>query len=154
MHNKTKKAKKTKAISDDFIIKEVPFLSALIIRMFFKYKLNIFISPPFQLMLSLPQVEACAVGLHEGSRLLAFVVASASDHQKAASPSLSVHQRAEQTPSSLPSSVKHPPEESAGADGDLKKLVQSQLSLLLPAHSVPDTLVLVPALCLTAHGEY
>uniref|UniRef100_A0A3Q4G5B4 Aminoadipate-semialdehyde dehydrogenase n=1 Tax=Neolamprologus brichardi TaxID=32507 RepID=A0A3Q4G5B4_NEOBR len=69
-----------------------------------------------QVLLSLPQVEACAVGLHQGFRLLAFVV-------------------------------------SGGADGDLKKLILSQLSLLLPAHSVPDTLVLVPALCLTAHGK-
>uniref|UniRef100_A0A3B4FTB5 Aminoadipate-semialdehyde dehydrogenase n=1 Tax=Pundamilia nyererei TaxID=303518 RepID=A0A3B4FTB5_9CICH len=79
-----------------------------------------------QVLLSLPQVEACAVGLHQGFRLLAFVVASTSGHQKA---------------------------ESGGADGDLKKLILSQLSLLLPAHSVPDTLVLVPALCLTAHGK-
>ncbi|XP_030583289.1 beta-alanine-activating enzyme isoform X2 [Archocentrus centrarchus] len=115
-----------------------------------------------QLMLSLPQVEACAVCLHKGFRLLAFAVASTSGHQKAASTSLSVRQRAEQIPSSfafgeraenLPSSVKHPLDESAGADGDLKKLVLSRLSLLLPAHSVPDTLVLVPALCLTAHGK-
>uniref|UniRef100_A0A669EAC6 Aminoadipate-semialdehyde dehydrogenase n=1 Tax=Oreochromis niloticus TaxID=8128 RepID=A0A669EAC6_ORENI len=63
-----------------------------------------------QVLLSLPQVEACAVGLHQGFRLLAFVMASTSGHQKA-------------------------------------------LSLLLPAHSVPDTLVLVPTLCLTAHGK-
>lgn len=100
------------------------------------------------------------MGLHQGFRLLAFVVASTSGHQKAASTSASVQQRAEQIPSAcafgehaenLPSSVNPPLE--GGADGDLKKLILSQLSLLLPAHSVPDTLVLVPALCLTAHGE-
>uniref|UniRef100_I3J472 Aminoadipate-semialdehyde dehydrogenase n=1 Tax=Oreochromis niloticus TaxID=8128 RepID=I3J472_ORENI len=79
-----------------------------------------------QVLLSLPQVEACAVGLHQGFRLLAFVMASTSGHQKAASTSASVQQR---------------------------KLILSQLSLLLPAHSVPDTLVLVPTLCLTAHGK-
>lgn len=107
-------------------------------------------------------MEACAVGLHQGFRLLAFVMASTSGHQKAASTSASVQQRAEQIPSACafgehaenqPSSVSPPLEESGGADGDLKKLILSQLSLLLPAHSVPDTLVLVPTLCLTAHGE-
>uniref|UniRef100_A0A3Q1ALR7 Carrier domain-containing protein n=1 Tax=Amphiprion ocellaris TaxID=80972 RepID=A0A3Q1ALR7_AMPOC len=35
----------------------------------------------------------------------------------------------------------------------LKRVILSQLSLLLPPHSVPDTLVLVPALCLTPHGK-
>uniref|UniRef100_A0A3Q3JDU7 AMP-dependent synthetase/ligase domain-containing protein n=1 Tax=Monopterus albus TaxID=43700 RepID=A0A3Q3JDU7_MONAL len=61
----------------------------------------------------LPQVEACAVGLCEGSRLLAFVVASTSGDQK----------------------------------------ILKQLSLLLPSYSVPDTLILIPALSLTPHGE-
>uniref|UniRef100_H2UT81 Aminoadipate-semialdehyde dehydrogenase n=1 Tax=Takifugu rubripes TaxID=31033 RepID=H2UT81_TAKRU len=59
-----------------------------------------------QLMLRLPQVEACAVALQEGFRLLAFVV-----------------------------------------------LVLNQLSLLLPSYSVPDALLLVPALPLTPHGK-
>ncbi|XP_069555329.1 beta-alanine-activating enzyme [Brachyistius frenatus] len=113
-----------------------------------------------QLLLSLPQVEACAVGLHEGFRLLAFVVASASGDQKAASTSSSVQQHVEQTPSAdaehqenPPSSVKRHLEETGGADGDLKRLMLRQLSLLLPAHSVPDTLVLVSALSLTPHGK-
>ncbi|XP_023127577.2 beta-alanine-activating enzyme isoform X2 [Amphiprion ocellaris] len=112
-----------------------------------------------QLMLSLPQVEACAVGLYEDVRLLAFIVASTSGDHAAASTSSSVQQRAEQTPSALserqekpPSSTEHHLDEN-GADRHLKRVILSQLSLLLPPHSVPDTLVLVPALCLTPHGK-
>ncbi|XP_012721863.2 beta-alanine-activating enzyme [Fundulus heteroclitus] len=81
-----------------------------------------------QLILSLPRVEACAVGLHEGVRLLAFVVASTSearDHQG----------------------------EADGADGDLQRSVLKQLSPLVPSHCIPDTVVLVPALSLTPHGK-
>lgn len=114
-----------------------------------------------QLIMSLPQVEACAVGLYEGSRLLAFVVASTSGDQRAASPLPSVQQHVDKSPSTfprhqeedLPSPVKLHQEETSGADGDLSRLIVNQLSLLLPSHSVPDTLVLVPALCLTPHGE-
>ncbi|XP_038563233.1 beta-alanine-activating enzyme [Micropterus salmoides] len=108
------------------------------------------------LILSLPQVEACAVGLYEGLRLLAYVVASTSGDQKSASPLASV----EQTPSAsaehrehLPSSVKPHRGATHGADENLSRLILNQLSLLLPSHSVPDTLVLVPALCLTPHGK-
>lgn len=110
-----------------------------------------------QLILSLPQVEACAVGLYEGLRLLAYVVASTSGDQKSASPLASV----EQTPSAsaehrehLPSSVKPHRGATHGADENLSRLILNQLSLLLPSHSIPDTLVLVPALCLTPHGEH
>lgn len=104
-----------------------------------------------QLMLSLPQVEACAVGLYEGVRLLAFVVTSTFGEQRAASPLTSVQKHVEQT--DLHSPVTHHQEEAGGADGDLSRLILSQLSLLLPSHSVPDTLVLVSALCQTPHGE-
>ncbi|XP_051233307.1 beta-alanine-activating enzyme isoform X1 [Dicentrarchus labrax] len=111
-----------------------------------------------QLILSLPQVEACAVGLHEGIRLLAFVVASTSGDQKAASPLTSVQKHVERTASAehredLLSSGKQHQGEAGGADGDLSRLIRNQLSLLLPSYSVPDALVLVPALCLTPHGK-
>ncbi|XP_040896908.1 beta-alanine-activating enzyme [Toxotes jaculatrix] len=113
-----------------------------------------------QLIVSLPQVEACAVGLYKGFRLLAFVVASTSGDQRAASPLPSVQQHVEKSPSALaqhqedlPSPVKHHGEETSGADRSLRRLIVDQLSLLLPSHSVPDTLVLVPALCLTPHGK-
>lgn len=104
-------------------------------------------------------MEACAVGLHEGSRLLAFVVTSTSGDQKADSPLTSVQQHAERTPAAErredhPSSARRHQEETDGADGDLSRLVLSQLSTLLPSHSVPDALVPVPALCLTPHGEH
>lgn len=82
----------------------------------------------FQLILSLPQVEACAVGLCKESRLLAFVVASASE-------------------------VRHRQGEPEGAGRDLQRLILKQLSVLVSAHCIPDALVLVPALSLTPHGE-
>ncbi|XP_071343014.1 beta-alanine-activating enzyme [Trachinotus anak] len=113
-----------------------------------------------QLIVSLPQVEACAVGLYEGFRLLAFVVASTSEDQRAASPLPSVQWRVEKSPAALaqhqddlPSPEKHHQEDTGCADRDLCRLIVKQLSLLLPSYSVPDTLLLVPALCLTPHGK-
>ncbi|TDH08198.1 hypothetical protein EPR50_G00094710 [Perca flavescens] len=107
-----------------------------------------------QLILSLPQVEACAVALHQAFRLLAFVVASTSGEQTAASPLTSAPKHADQTASA---SAERPVEprrgETGDKDGDLSRLIQHQLSLLLPPYSVPDALVLVPALCLTPHGK-
>ncbi|TNN40020.1 Acyl-CoA synthetase family member 4 [Liparis tanakae] len=82
-----------------------------------------------QLISSLPEVEVCAVALHGGQRLLAFVVASAAERGEVVRPSA-------------------PP-----PDGDLRRLILNRLSLLLPSHSVPDTLVLVPALSMTPHGK-
>lgn len=81
--------------------------------------------------------------LHGNSRLFAFIVAAAPADPTAASRLPSVRgglERAEQ-------------EETGGADRDPRRPILSQLSLLLPSHSVPDTLVLVPALPQTAHGE-
>ncbi|KAJ4943167.1 hypothetical protein JOQ06_005672 [Pogonophryne albipinna] len=113
-----------------------------------------------QLILGLPQVEACAVALFEATRLLAFVVPSTSGDQKEASPLTSAQKHPEQTPSASaelqehpPSAVSHHQGETGGADGDLRRLILNQLSLLLPSHSVPDMLVQVPALCLTPHGK-
>ncbi len=99
------------------------------------------------------------MGLHEGSRLLAFVVASTSGDQKAAPPLTSVQKRVEQTASAehlkdLAFSGNHHQGETGGADRDLSRLILSQLSLLLPSYSVPDALVQVPALYLTRHGEH
>nr|XP_020459007.1 acyl-CoA synthetase family member 4 [Monopterus albus] len=113
-----------------------------------------------QLILSLPQVEACAVGLCEGSRLLAFVVASTSGDQKVASPVPSVQQRVEQTASAsaehqedLPAFITHHQVDLGSEGGDLRRQILKQLSLLLPSYSVPDTLILIPALSLTPHGK-
>ncbi|XP_071371684.1 beta-alanine-activating enzyme [Centroberyx affinis] len=112
-----------------------------------------------QVVMSLPQVESCAVGLYEGFRLVAFVVASTSGDQQAASPFPSVQQHVGQSPSAsadcqedFSSSISHD-EESGATGGDLSRAVLTQLSLLLPSYSIPDTLVLVPALSLSAHGK-
>lgn len=107
-----------------------------------------------QLIVALPQVEACAVGLYNASRLLAFVAASGEQ-------TASAQQREEKSASApsrrqddLPSPVNHGKEEAGGADGDLRRLIMKQLSALLPSYSIPDALVLVPALSLTPHGEH
>ncbi|KAM3875855.1 beta-alanine-activating enzyme [Diretmus argenteus] len=112
-----------------------------------------------QVIMTLPQVESCAVGLHEGFRLVAFVVASTSGDQKAASPFPSVHRHVVQSPAAtaahqedLTSSINHDEKRSASNKG-LNRAVLTQLSLLLPSYSVPDTLVLVPALPLSSHGK-
>ncbi|CAL8256290.1 unnamed protein product [Merluccius merluccius] len=110
-----------------------------------------------QVMMSLPQVDSCAVGLFEGFRLVAFVVVSPSVHQVAATP------RQTEPSLSVPrdhkgdrgSSADLPEDEGGGAAPDrvLRRAVLQQLSLLVPSASIPDSLVLVPALPLTAHGK-
>lgn len=113
------------------------------VNKFLRRRRGINVVPPLlQLILSLPQVEACAVSLYEGSRLLAFVVAFTPAEQTA-------EHRGDPR-----SAAKHHQEETGGADGDLSRLILSRLSQVLPAHSVPDVLVLVPSLCLTPHGEH
>lgn len=93
-----------------------------------------------QLILSLPQVEACAVSLHQGLRLLAFVVPSR-------------NHPAERDHPDLPPPTEEEETERDGTHGELRRLILDQLSLLLPAHSVPDTLLLIPALLFTPHGD-
>lgn len=44
-------------------------------------------------------------------------------------------------------------EEAGGADGHLARLILRQLCATLPTHSVPDVLLMVPALCHTPHGQ-
>ncbi|XP_055779011.1 beta-alanine-activating enzyme isoform X1 [Salvelinus fontinalis] len=95
-----------------------------------------------QVVMSLPQVEACAVGLYEGSRLVTFVVAC----------SISGEQKATHTSSPVEQQVEHR-EETAPSTRGLQKAILHRLSQLLPSHSVPDTLVLVPALPLSSHGK-
>lgn len=106
-----------------------------------------------QLIVGLPQVEACAVCLYEASRLVSFVVASTCGDQRAASPS--EQHLVEETAAAVSplSSVTQLQGRTGGADGDLRRLILKQLSLLLPSHCVPDTVVLVPSLCVTPHGE-
>lgn len=81
------------------------------------------------------------MGLHDGFRLLAFVVPS---------PNQPVQQQSDHPEPPPPADTE---EKTAGADSDLRRLILNQLSLLLPSHSVPDTLLLIPELPLTPHGE-
>lgn len=102
-----------------------------------------------QLICGLPEVEACTVLLHQRSRLLAFVVLSPLVDRAAASSPASVQRQEDQT-----GLLRTPAEATGGADGDPgRHEVLRQLSLLLPAHSVPDAMVVVPALSHTPHGE-
>ncbi|XP_068175474.1 beta-alanine-activating enzyme isoform X2 [Antennarius striatus] len=107
-----------------------------------------------QLILSLPMVEACAVGLYGGLRLLSFVVVSACDDQRPASPLTSTREHVEQPITGEQQEDLSPSvNEMSGTDRDLSKLLRSQLSLRLPSYSVPDTLLVVPDLCMTPHGK-
>uniref|UniRef100_A0A3P8UTR0 Aminoadipate-semialdehyde dehydrogenase n=1 Tax=Cynoglossus semilaevis TaxID=244447 RepID=A0A3P8UTR0_CYNSE len=45
-------------------------------------------------------------------------------------------------------------ENTSSVEADLSRQIMKQVSLLLPSYSVPDAVVLLPALCLTAHGEF
>lgn len=78
------------------------------------------------------------MALQEGLRLLAFCVPSR-------------NQPVQQQQQSDHPGLATPTEQQT--DGDLRRLILNQLSLLLPSYSVPDTLLLVPALPLTPHGE-
>ncbi|XP_074525010.1 beta-alanine-activating enzyme [Halichoeres trimaculatus] len=101
-----------------------------------------------QLIQTLPEVEACAVCLYKASHLLAFVVASTSGEQTSASvQELDGQTQLDQT------RLLSPSEQTQAADRDQSRLILDQLSLLVPAYSVPDVLVLVQALSLTPHGK-
>jgi len=114
-----------------------------------------------QALMSVPLVEACAVGLSEDSRLVAFVVASAaSGDQKATSAFPSVQHQANQRSSApvdshgdLNPSNSHWQEELSTSTRGLRRAIRRSLSRLLPSPSVPDKVVVVPALPLTSHGE-
>ena len=115
----------------------------------------------YQALMSVPLVEACAVGLSEDSRLVAFMVASsASGDQKASSAFPSVQHQANQRSSApvdaqgnLNPSNSHWQEELATSTRSLRRAIRRSLSRLLPSPSVPDKVVVVPALPLTSHGE-
>lgn len=95
-----------------------------------------------QLILTLPEVEACAVDLHD-NRLLAFIVTSSVDYKAARSIVHLVHsgkvrqQRKNEEPTEL----------------DVSGRILQQLSKALPSYSVPDTVVLISQLPLTTHGK-
>ncbi|KAM8890113.1 beta-alanine-activating enzyme [Synchiropus picturatus] len=87
-----------------------------------------------QAIVGLPAVEACAVCLHDGLRLVAFVVTSTSGGH------------------TLAMSVERPDEMDV-AEARERRHILEQLSARLPSYCVPDSLVLVSALPLTSHGK-
>lgn len=91
-------------------------------------------------MESLPQVEAGVVGLHESGRLVAFVVPQIDTK--------TLEHRGNQEEHVF-SSTKDPHVSSRA----LEKEVLQGLSQLVPKHSVPDSILMVPALPLTNHGK-
>ncbi|KAK2863883.1 hypothetical protein Q7C36_003037 [Tachysurus vachellii] len=93
-----------------------------------------------QAMESLPQVEAGVVGLHKSSRLVAFVV-----------PKIDTR-----TMSSEQSSNQEQHTHSFTKDNENLRVemeVRRGLSQHVPNHSIPDTVLLIPALPLTNHGK-
>ncbi|XP_064190072.1 beta-alanine-activating enzyme isoform X2 [Anguilla rostrata] len=88
-----------------------------------------------QVLQSLPQVEVCAVTLCEGHRLVAFVVPSSGD------------------PTPSPRGPTPSPRGHTPSSGELQREILGMLSQLLPPYSIPDTIMLLPALPLTSHGK-
>ncbi|KAM6963032.1 beta-alanine-activating enzyme [Aplochiton taeniatus] len=113
-----------------------------------------------QVVMSLNQVQCCAVGLYEGARLVAFIVPSTSEvpkgtlilpsarHQSDPSTSAS----SDDQESLAPYHTDHRETNDMSNKG-LERAIIQRLSKLLPSYSMPDTLVLVPALPLTSHGK-
>nr|XP_055041777.1 beta-alanine-activating enzyme [Misgurnus anguillicaudatus] len=103
---------------------------------------------------NLPQVEACAVSLSkEDSRLMAFIVL-ASGHLRAPSSSSSeVH--SEHSKESLKDLAAGDVTRNC-TDPEVRVIegeIRQRLTQLLDSHSVPDTLLFIPALPLTSHGK-
>uniref|UniRef100_A0A3B1KH26 Aminoadipate-semialdehyde dehydrogenase n=1 Tax=Astyanax mexicanus TaxID=7994 RepID=A0A3B1KH26_ASTMX len=101
-----------------------------------------------QIAESLPQVDSCVMGLHEGSRLVGFVVPTSL-------PKNSNQQEQHNSRSTGGSTTVHNElsEDTSSASTSLEKEVLQRLSQLLPSHSVPDTVLLVAVLPLTNHGK-
>lgn len=97
---------------------------------------------PCQAMESLPQVESGVVGLHKSSRLVAFVVPKietrTSEH----------HGNQEQHVHGFTKDS----EASRVSSRALEMEVIRGLAQLVPKHSIPDAVLLVPVLPLTNHG--
>lgn len=95
-------------------------------------------------MESLPQVEAGVVGLHKSSRLVAFVVPKIYTRTMSSEHSSNQEQHMH--------SSSNDTENSHVSSRAVEMEVLKGLSQLVPSHSVPDSLLLIPALPLTNHG--
>ncbi|XP_056337435.1 beta-alanine-activating enzyme [Danio aesculapii] len=101
-----------------------------------------------QIIESFPGVEACAVNLSEGDRLLAFIVLT-SGHAGAPLSSEIHHEKHSARPSEVSVSAKASPPSLRVTEGEIRH----QLSQRLSSHSIPDMILFIPALPLTSHGK-
>ncbi|KAG7488869.1 hypothetical protein MATL_G00038990 [Megalops atlanticus] len=99
-----------------------------------------------QMLECLPQVEACAVSLYEGQRLLAFVVPASPSRDLQRDPSSSDPAPSSSDPTPSSNDLAPPPR-------SLQTEILGRLSQLLPSHGIPDTILLVLALPLSSHGK-
>ncbi|XP_058235150.1 beta-alanine-activating enzyme isoform X2 [Hemibagrus wyckioides] len=98
-----------------------------------------------QAMESLPQVEAGVVGLHKSSRLVAFVVPKIYTRTLSSEHSSNQEQHMHSSTNNT--------ENSHVSSRAVEMEVLKGLSQLVPSHSIPDSLLLIPALPLTNHGK-
>ncbi|KAK3516500.1 hypothetical protein QTP70_019881 [Hemibagrus guttatus] len=99
-----------------------------------------------QAMENLPQVEVGVVGLHKSSRLVAFVVPKIYTRTVSSEHSSNQEQR-------MHTFTKGTENSSRVSSRAVEMEVLKELSQVVPSHSVPDTLLLIPALPLTNHGK-
>lgn len=102
------------------------------------HNISIFFS--HQALECLPEVDTAVVGLHDSSRLVAFVVPTYKPRNISTEHKVYVHDNTEILEDSSSSSV------------SLEMTVLQRLSQLVPSYSIPDTVLLVPQLPLTNHG--
>ncbi|XP_036437396.1 beta-alanine-activating enzyme [Colossoma macropomum] len=99
---------------------------------------------------SLPQVDACVMGLHEGSRLVAFIVPTTYSKAMYSSERGDLQEQHGSSSTGGPADVS---KEGSFSSQTLEKEVLRGLSQLLPSHGIPDAVLLVHALPLTNHGK-
>ncbi|XP_043076339.1 beta-alanine-activating enzyme isoform X2 [Puntigrus tetrazona] len=102
---------------------------------------------------NLPQVEACAVTLSEGDRLLAFIVLTSGQPGTLSSsefPDRKPFRYSTQSSEDLTNISRISASPSIRViEGEIRQ----RLSELLASHSIPDTIFFIPALPLTSHGK-
>lgn len=110
-----------------------------------------------QLIENLPQVEACAVSLSEGDRLVAFIVLASGQPGAISSSFSEIHHEETFQHSTQSSEDLTAVEVSRNATSLSLRVIEGEirhrLSQLLSGHSIPDLILFIPALPLTSHGK-
>lgn len=110
-----------------------------------------------QVIENLPQVEACAVSLSEGDRLVAFIVLSSGQLGALSSFSSEIHHEEPFQHSIQSSEDLTAVEVSRNATSLSLRVIEGEirhkLSQLVAGHSIPDMILFIPALPLTSHGK-